>query len=114
MTDANGCTISEVIVLEGTLSVVGQMSDPSCFGGDDGEIIINIFNAAEPVQCEWSTTDGSGLSQFVCDQISLTAGTYLITVTDGNGITTSESFTLTDPDPMVITAEITHITGNSC
>ena len=71
-----------------TIGLSGQ--EPSCPGFTNGTITADINGGMQPYTIEWNTG---------ADGIQLTggAGTYSITVTDADGATASESFTLNDP-----------------
>lgn len=109
VTDANGnskTTLNKIITQpENPLTVASSIQDIGCSGGNDGEIDVTVSGGTltgnNVYSYSWSTTDGSGLVQGDEDQSGLTAGTYSLVVTDENGCTTSESYTLSEPDPLV-------------
>ena len=43
------------------------------------------------------------------DRIGLAAGTYTVTVTDANGCTAMESYTITEPNQLILTGEVTDV-----
>lgn len=93
ITDANGCTATESIVLNDplpiTTSVVG--TDPSCYGGDDGAADLTVNNGTAPYTFSWSS--GSSAE----DPTNLVAGNNTVTITDANGCTATESVVLGEP-----------------
>lgn len=114
VTDANGCTASELILLNApaALGVLGTVSDSngyavSCAGGSDGNIELNIFGGTAPYTTSWSngasTTSNTGLG----------AGTYSVEITDANGCTATTSFQLEDPAPLEASVEITILPGGA-
>jgi PKD repeat protein len=106
--DVAGCTQTAAItVTEPNAIVVSIVSSTnlSCNNSDDGEVI-------------FSATGGNSVYTYSIDGVnfypsgefnSLAAGTYTLTVKDGNNCTGTTSVTLTEPS--LITATIT--TGNS-
>jgi gliding motility-associated-like protein len=75
ITDANGCTTTEgVIITEPTMlsAVLANQSNVTCFGGNNGSVIINPSGGVSPYSISPSQTN-------------LTAGSYTFTVTDNNG-----------------------------
>ena len=109
VTDANGnskTTLTKTITQpENPLSIASSIQDIGCSGGNDGEIDVTVSGGTltgnNVYSYSWSTTNGSGLVQGDEDQTGLTAGTYSLVVTDENGCTISESFTLSEPEPLV-------------
>jgi gliding motility-associated-like protein len=95
VTDANGCN-------EATTVLVGQPSNPltatsnvttvSCFGGSDGSITLTPAGGTSPYSFSWS--DGQTTAQ----ASNLVAGSYIGTITDGNGCTTIDTISLGQPD----------------
>src|SRR5690606_2837431 len=88
ITDASGCTLVEnITITEPDVLTVGSTSqtDVSTYGGNDGEAAVVITGGTAPYSYLWSngaTTDTA---------TGLTAGNYVVTVTDANGCTVSES-----------------------
>ena len=120
VTDANGCTDTESFTLTEPVpvDVVGTTVDLSCndaSGAADGQITITPSGGQGTVGSDytyaWSTSDGSGLAATDQNQTGLSAGTYTVIVTDANGCTDTESFTLTEPTPVTCTAD-SPILGN--
>lgn len=93
VTDNNGCEATTQAVVgssSGAMAIVQPIvSDENC-GNADGAINITITGAQNPVTYVWSN---GATSQ---DVSGLTAGTYNVTVTDGNGCIVNGSYTLID------------------
>lgn len=102
VTDANGCqSVGAVVISENPeITFQTQLSDPSCFDSQDGEItIFNLTGGVTGYNFAWDddqnqVTQTAGLLQ---------AGTYAVTVTDLVGCTASAS-NLTLVAPTEITA----------
>ena len=93
--DSNNCVDSlEVIITEplAPLSVSGDSEDILCYGGNNGSIDITIEGGTQPYDINWSN---AALTE---DQTNLFFGTYQVDITDDNGCTASDSYTLTQPD----------------
>ena len=71
----------------------------SCNGETDGSVDVALFGGCEPYSISWSTGDTTpGVD-------SLGAGTYVVTVSDGNGTVLVDSVTLTEPDSLMLTTQ---------
>lgn len=72
---------------------------PACAGGSDGAFEIEILGGVPPFAC-----DGVQLSTNRCFRNQLSAGTYIVTLTDALGDTLLVTVTLDDPPALVISA----------
>lgn len=103
VTDANGCTSvnSFEVNSENSLEIEADVEAVSCYGSDDGMIAVNVISGVEPVTYDWTGPDGftSGANPLP----GLVPGNYTLTVTDANGCTLTEEFTIEQPDSLVIT-----------
>jgi len=99
ITDANGCSITENInIINPTvLSIVNSTyTNVSNYGGSDGSASVVVSGGTAPYSYLWSnnaTTDTAS---------NLVAGTYTVTVTDANGCTVTETFTIIQPIPLMV------------
>jgi hypothetical protein len=105
VTDVNGnsstCT---AVVTVTTDPLVATLSSPtfqcgyniSCNGNSDGSIASAVTGGCLPYSYAWS--NGGNTANLG----NLAAGTYTVTVTDANGITTTATITLTQPDALTI------------
>lgn len=111
VTDANGCTatqsftITEPPVL--TVSAASQ-NDVLCFGGSNGDATVSVSGGVASYTYSWLPSGGTAATAS-----GLTAGTYTCNVTDANGCTGSQSFTITEPgSALVVTSSATTILCN--
>jgi len=106
VTNANGCTasvcdsITEPTAL--TASLVSSQN-PFCNGESSGTIDINVSGGAGGYSYNW--TNGSTTQNLA----NIPAGNYTVTVTDGNGCTTTTGATLTDPAALVLNISTTDV-----
>ncbi|MBL4577273.1 MAG: SprB repeat-containing protein, partial [Flavobacteriales bacterium] len=107
ITDANGCTesVSVTITEPAALSVSIAGTDVSCNGGSDGAADLTVAGGTLPYSFYWSTLANTE------DISGLTAGTFSVTVTDGNGCNAFSNITIAEP--VALTASIVG-TGVSC
>ncbi|MBI4646926.1 MAG: gliding motility-associated C-terminal domain-containing protein [Bacteroidia bacterium] len=96
VTDANGCiNIDSVTVIEPTSLMLGELlvEDVKCHGESTGSIAISFVQGGRPAYSYlWNN------SQTASTIFNVTAGIYMLTVTDANGCTITASDTITEPD----------------
>jgi large repetitive protein len=98
--DANGCTTNKNFTLTQPLAAVtatlGTPTNVKCFGGANGQIIVNPNGGTAPYSYLFTP---SGTGNFGTNNVfnGLTAGTYTVTVRDANGCTSSVSTPITEP-----------------
>ena len=109
ITDATGCskiinvTISQPKLLSARFD---RAIDVKCFGDENGEIAISVEGGIKPYTYMWSngaTTE---------DITDLPAGSYSVTITDGNNFELSIDTTLFQPKEFI--AEVNEITSILC
>ncbi len=97
ITDANGCTALAAVNISNLLpwsAGLELLQAVSCFGGDDGELGVNILNgtSSEPFSYLWSNGQTSSSAT------NLPAGIISLTLTDASGCVQILSDTLEAPD----------------
>jgi large repetitive protein len=103
ITDANGCTsstsstITEPLLLEGTIQVD---SNVSCSGFSDGGASVSSSGGTSPYTYAWSN---GATTSFIT---GIAAGTYAVTITDANGCVDAENITLTQPSALSMTLTV--------
>jgi SprB repeat len=86
----------EAVGVDANVSEYGNFN-VSSFGADDGEIVLSPFGGVAPYTILWSNGKlGNVISR-------LTSGDYTATITDANGCSLVENFTLTEPSLLEIT-----------
>jgi gliding motility-associated-like protein len=73
-----------------TISLV-NLRDATCFGFSDGEITLSISGGTAGYSLSWSN------SQNGTTATGLAAGVYSVTVTDNNGCTETDTFSISEP-----------------
>tara|TARA_B100000508_G_scaffold141092_1_gene146383 strand:- start:28891 stop:33207 length:4317 start_codon:yes stop_codon:yes gene_type:complete len=104
VTDANGCTATATENVQSTNGpniTVDNVSDISCFGDADGSASISVTGGTSPYNYSWSPSGGTGASA-----TGLDAGSYTVTVTDDVGCISTETITISEPDPLVVTGTV--------
>ncbi|MBK9720932.1 MAG: T9SS type A sorting domain-containing protein [Saprospiraceae bacterium] len=98
VTAANACTATKTVtvtVITG-INITETHVEPTTCVSFDGSINITATGIA-PLSYSWSTPDGFGLNPSSEDQSGITVGTYIVTVTSGNGCTSTKSIILSGP-----------------
>ncbi|HET6243595.1 MAG: PKD domain-containing protein [Bacteroidetes bacterium] len=84
ITDAVGCTNQGTAILNnfaGPSAIIYETKNVTCYGGTDGYAIVGQIGGTPPYTYSWNTTP----AQFDTIANGLSAGVYIVTVTDVNG-----------------------------
>ena len=101
ITDANGCTATASVTVSEPAMLVASASAQTnniCNGISEGSATVAVTGGTTPYEYSWSPMGGTDATA-----TGLAAGTYTVTVTDANGCTATQSFTITEP--VAFTAE---------
>ncbi len=108
VTDANGCTaIDTVNIFEAPFELLVGAADGNaitCAGGNDGMAYASATGGAPPYSFSWS----NGMTGDTITGIS--AGSYIVTVTDSMGCTDTNLVVVSEPDPLVQNLNSTNVT----
>jgi gliding motility-associated-like protein/uncharacterized repeat protein (TIGR01451 family) len=93
VTDSNGCQLAQsfTITEPPLLELSETHTDILCFGDATGDIDVSTTGGTQPYSYSWSNSSTSE------DLTAITAGTYTLTSTDGNGCTATVSATIAQP-----------------
>lgn len=114
VTDDNGCSVSEDftigsgefnVVIEATSDYNG--SDVSCNGESDASLRANANFGKEPYSYKWSTGDETETIQ------NVPAGEYDVEVTDSDGNKVNATYTVSEPEQLVVRVSTTPSNGGS-
>ena len=105
VTDANGCSTSETVVITEADTITSSFTttdwnnfEIQCNGGNNGEIVLNVLGGVTGQSYSY-TIDGVSNPTNIFS--NLTAGTYVVSATDVNGCSTSETVTMTEPTAVI-------------
>lgn len=110
LTDANGCSLTETVVLTEPTPVVATtslISGIACQGDASGIASANVSGGCPPYAYQWSA---NAQNQTTAQATGLGAGTFGVTVTDANGCTASSNIVITEPAALSATALATDAT----
>lgn len=114
VTDLNGCasySFIEVITQPSAIEITSALISDfggygvNCAESADGAITVTTQGGTPPLAFGWTGPNG-----FTSGQLSLgllRAGTYNLTITDSEGCILTAEYTLTAPEPMIITGNAT-------
>ena len=114
VTDLNGCTIYDTISITqpdslyttyGTTNFSGY--EISCFGGNDGEIDIQVIGGTAPFE---NYLNGSPQSTLITSNLS--TGIYTDSIVDANGCTAINTIILNEPAALTTSLSSTNISCN--
>lgn len=91
LNDAEGCAVTQTYTLVNQtngLAISNTSTSNETCGNGNGSINITLSGGAQPYAYNWST--GATTE----DVVSLSAGTYSVTVTDANGCSVTQAYTL--------------------
>src|ERR1035438_2329878 len=113
VTDAHGCTTTAQATISQPPSSltagISSQTNVSCFGLNDGSATVTAAGGTPIYSYFWNTAP----PQSSATASNLPAGTYVVTVTDAHGCTTTAQATITQP-PASLTAAISSQTNVSC
>ncbi|MBI3510101.1 MAG: gliding motility-associated C-terminal domain-containing protein [Bacteroidetes bacterium] len=101
VTDANGCddtAQATVNNIPGVIASLGQVSNVSCFGGNNGSITVLDNGVNTPYSYSWSCSPSTTNTA-----PNLSAGNCTVTLTDATGCTSSVTATVTQPTQLTLT-----------
>ena len=99
VTDANGCAASVNVNITGPTAALSaniqSSTNVTCNNGTNGSATVSASNGTPTYSYSWTPSGGINATAQ-----NLSAGTYVCTVTDANGCTTSTSIIITQPAQM--------------
>lgn len=110
ITDANGCTLTQSFNITEPQTVVltqGAITNVDCFGNASGAASLNNSGGTLPYAYAWTPNASSTNSA-----TALTAGNYVVVVTDANGC--SATITLTVTEPPLLTMQASAVPNTVC
>ena len=109
VSDARGCSffLSANLAAADSLEIsLKNKTDASCHGANDGNISLQINGGQKPYSIQWSN------GQSDSNSVHLYAGTHLVTITDANGCSVSDSFQINEP--ALLALQMDSAGGASC
>ncbi|MCF8220304.1 MAG: gliding motility-associated C-terminal domain-containing protein [Cryomorphaceae bacterium] len=103
VTDQNGCTINgnATITEPSILSLSASVTNALCNGANNGGIDLTVTGGTSGYTYSWN----NGIQTE--DQANLNAGSYSVVVTDNNGCSSSQSYTVNEPAALIANTAVT-------
>ncbi len=113
VTDNSGCIASQTVFVsepQQLISAIVNNIPVSCYGGNDGSTTVQAAGGTNPLSYFWNPS-----GQITPNATGLSAGSYIVNITDANGCTSMSNTIITEPTQMFVTETITDATCNgSC
>jgi len=103
LTDSNACAFDTTITIsnsDGPQVQAGTITEPTCFGGNNGSASVQVSGGTPPYNYTWTGTSAGNSPS----ANNLPAGNYVVTVTDASGCTQSFPLSLAQPPSIAFTS----------
>jgi gliding motility-associated-like protein len=110
VTDANSCIATNSVTIDenNPLVITAIVQDATCFGFEDGNILIDVSGGTGVGTYSFVWSDGTTTQ----NNLNIAAGDYTLTVTDANFCTAEETYTVNQPEEITATETITPVLCN--
>ncbi|GAA4947740.1 hypothetical protein GCM10023314_21300 [Algibacter agarivorans] len=104
VTDNTNCVKQATVVIDEApiFTITPAVNNVSCFGESDARIVLNLIGGIAPVTVVWDDDPTAGV-----ERNNIGPGTYTVTITDGTPCVITETFTITEPDKLALSANTT-------
>ncbi|WP_165585856.1 MBG domain-containing protein, partial [Pedobacter nototheniae] len=110
ITDANSCMITKAVILTEPATAIttsAAQTNVACNGGTNGSASVTASGGTGPYTYSWAPSGGTAATAS-----GLTAGAYIVTITDANGCIATRNFTITQPSALSVATAQTNIACN--
>lgn len=106
-TDLSNDTLQQSIAISGLTASAATNSNVTCNGGADGSATVTAVDGLSGLSYNWSNGATTATAT------GLTAGSYIVTVTDGVGCSAVDTTVVTEPTAITVTPDsVTDVTCN--
>ncbi len=105
VTDAKGCQVASLYIIHepSQLSETIATTNNTCYGACNGSLAATPIGGTKPYQYLWSNFGTDSIITGAC------AGRYTLLLTDSNGCHLSDTASLSQPQPFVVTGTLTNV-----
>lgn len=113
VTDGTGCSADTSFQLLAipAFNVIETITNALCNAGNEGEITVAVTGGTAPYTVSWT---GNGINQTGLTASNLEAGNYNLTVSDANNCLYTDTYAVTEPTPVMVSAVVTNAVCASC
>jgi gliding motility-associated-like protein len=99
VSSASGCTGSTIVTITsgGGLNLTPSVTNATCFGKCNGGASVTIIGGVAPYNYTWSNNQTASSATGLC------AGAYVVTVSDANGCSSTQTLSITEPTALTAT-----------
>ncbi|MFI1771378.1 PKD domain-containing protein [Thalassobellus citreus] len=104
VTDITNCEKQATIIIDEApiFRITPNVTQVSCFGENDARIVLNLEGGIDPVSLIWNDDATAGV-----ERNNIGPGSYTVTITDGTPCEIIETFIITQPDALTLSANTT-------
>ena len=108
VTDTHGCSETGTynIAEPDAMSIAFEITQNQCDGEANAQIIAHVTGGSQPYDTPYSWSAGNVLNDSTINNLS--AGNYIVTVTDANGCQKIDNTNIVDPVALTLTLDSTH------
>jgi large repetitive protein len=116
VTDLNGCTSTRTVIITQPPALINTFTQVNvlCNGGNNGSATVTAAGGTPGYTFSWTPAVANTTSGSTNTATGLAAGTYVCTITDLNGCTSTRTVIITQPPALVLAVSATTTTcGNN-
>lgn len=104
VTDNENCTKEETVVIADVpiYKITPDVTNVSCYGANDAQIVLNLVGGIAPVTLNWNDDPTAGV-----ERNNIGPGSYTVTITDATQCVITETFVITEPDELKLSGNKT-------
>ncbi len=107
VTDCAGLTAEdEIVITTTTINATLDATNVSCQNGTDGTITTTISEGQAPFTFLWNNGETTE------NLTAVSAGNYIVTITDANGCEHTDNIEITQPDQLIVTESTSNVSCN--
>lgn len=98
-------TKTDYITVYDNIEIIGSDSELACYGDMNGELSVTVNGGSGVYNYFWENESGTSVGN-TADISGLAVGTYYLSVTDDIGCEVTDSYTISQPDPLSLDFDV--------